>query len=121
MQIVRVYSGNDGESHFEDLSRDQFQQAIPESGTGPITLHRLSSPSVNDFHPGPPNPQYLVFLAGEPMPAFIVFTEIWVAPTPSHSFSIKTGTIEHDPSLDGEGLVTGAGLLYLQCCGGPQA
>ena len=65
MQIVRVYSGSDGESHFEDLSRDQFQQAIPESGTGPITLHRLSSPSVNDFHPGPPNPQYLVFLAGE--------------------------------------------------------
>ncbi len=64
MQIVRVYSGDDGESHFHDMSRDELEAYLPKEGVGPITLHRLNSPSVNDFHPGPPNPQYLVFLAG---------------------------------------------------------
>ena len=64
MQIVRVYSGDDGESHFQDMSRDEFEAYLPKSGDGPITLHRLTSPWINDFHPGPANPQYLVFLAG---------------------------------------------------------
>ena len=59
MQIVRVYSGDDGESHFHDMSRDDLEAYLPKEGVGPITLHRLNSPSVNDFHP-----QYLIFLAG---------------------------------------------------------
>ena len=37
MQIVRVYTGADGESHFEDLTPEQFAQIVNNLGDGPIT------------------------------------------------------------------------------------
>ena len=49
VQIVRVYTGSDGETHFEDLTQDQFAE-IAKKGTGPIILNRRSSPFVFDNH-----------------------------------------------------------------------
>ena len=38
MQIVRVYAGDDGESHFEDLTPEQFAEIVNRVGPGAITL-----------------------------------------------------------------------------------
>ena len=38
MQIVRVFSGEDGESHFEDLTTDQLTVLVSRVGDGPVNL-----------------------------------------------------------------------------------
>ena len=63
MQIVRVYSGDDGESHFEDLTPDQFAEIVNRVGEGDINLSRRSSPSYSDYHTAPRR-QYVVNLSG---------------------------------------------------------
>ncbi len=63
MQIVRVYSGDDGESHFEDLTSDQLAEMVNRIGDGPINLNRRPSPSFSDFH-NAPRRQYVVNLSG---------------------------------------------------------
>ena len=46
MQIVRVYSGSDGESYFEDLTAEQFAEIVNRVGEGDVTLmQRTSLPS----------------------------------------------------------------------------
>ena len=63
MQIVRVYTGTDGESHFEDLTPDQFDALVNRLGEGPIQLNRRTSPSFSDYHQAPRR-QYVINLAG---------------------------------------------------------
>ena len=63
MQIVRVYSGDDGESHFEDLTTDQLAELVSRVGDGPVNLGCRPSPSFSDFHPAPRR-QYVVMMAG---------------------------------------------------------
>ena len=63
MQIVRVYSGDDGESHFEDLTPDQFAEIVNRVGEGPINLNRRASPSFSDYH-NAPRRQYVVNMSG---------------------------------------------------------
>ncbi len=63
MQIVRVYTGDDGESHFEDLTPDQFAEIVNNIGDGPINLNRRTSPSFSDYHTAPRR-QYVVNLSG---------------------------------------------------------
>ncbi len=63
MQIVRVYSGDDGESHFEDLTPDQLAEIVFPIGNGPINLGRRPSPSFSDYHTAPRR-QYVVNLSG---------------------------------------------------------
>jgi len=63
MQIVRVYTGADGESHFEDLTPEQFATMVNNRGDGPITVNRRSSPSFSDYHQAPRR-QYVVNLSG---------------------------------------------------------
>ena len=63
MQIVRVYSGNDGESHFEDLSPDQFAEIVNNVGEGDVNLGRRPSPSFSDYHTAPRR-QYVVNMSG---------------------------------------------------------
>ena len=64
MQIVRVYSGDDGESHFEDLTPDQLAEIVFPIGDGPINLGRRPSPSFSDYHTAPRR-QYTITLSGE--------------------------------------------------------
>ena len=63
MKIVRVYSGNDGESHFEDLTPDQFALIANRVGDGPVNLNQRPSPSVSDYHTAPRR-QYVVNMSG---------------------------------------------------------
>lgn len=63
MQIVRVYTGADGESHFEDVTPDQFAELVNRLGEGPIQLNRRPSPSFSDYHQAPRR-QYVINLAG---------------------------------------------------------
>jgi hypothetical protein len=63
MQIVRVYSGNDGESHLEELTSDQLAKLASRIGNGPVNLNRRSSPSFSDYHTAPRR-QYVVMMAG---------------------------------------------------------
>ena len=63
MQIVRVFSGEDGESHFEDLSTDQLTALVSRVGHGPVNLQCRTSPSFSDYHTAPRR-QYVVMMAG---------------------------------------------------------
>ena len=63
MQIVRVYSGDDGESHFEILSSAQFAEIVNRVGPGDITLNRRPSPNFSDYHTAPRR-QYVINLLG---------------------------------------------------------
>ena len=63
MQIVRVYSGSDGESYFEDLTAEQFAEIVNRGGEGDVTLMQRTSPSFMDYHPAPRR-QYVVNLSG---------------------------------------------------------
>ena len=63
MQIVRVFSGDDGESHFEDLTTDQFRKFVALAGEGSVDLISRASPSFSDFHTAPRR-QYVVMMAG---------------------------------------------------------
>ena len=63
MQIVRVFSGGDGESHFEDLTPDQFAEIVNRVGEGDIILGRRPSPAFSDYHTAPRR-QYVVVLSG---------------------------------------------------------
>jgi archaellum component FlaG (FlaF/FlaG flagellin family) len=63
MQIVRVSTGADGESHFEDVTPEQLALIVNNLGDGPITVNCRPSPSFSDYHPAPRR-QYVVNLAG---------------------------------------------------------
>jgi len=63
MQIVRVFSGDDGESHFEDLTTEQLSQLVSCIGEGSINLSSRPCPSFSDFHTAPRR-QYVVMMAG---------------------------------------------------------
>ena len=63
VQIIRVYTGSDGESHFEDLTPDQFAELANNLGTGAINVNRRPSPSFSDYH-NAPRRQYVVNMSG---------------------------------------------------------
>ena len=63
MQIVRVYSGDDGESHFEDLTPEQFAEIVNNVGDGDVNLNSRPSPSFSDYHTAPRR-QYVVNMSG---------------------------------------------------------
>jgi quercetin dioxygenase-like cupin family protein len=63
MQIVRVFSGDDGESHFEDVSADDFAKIANRLGAGAITVSQRPAPSFSDYH-NAPRRQYVVILSG---------------------------------------------------------
>jgi hypothetical protein len=68
MKIMRIYTGADNESHFEEkevhlkLSGDMEVSEL-EPATG-IFFRRAPSDHLNDFHPAPRR-QYIITLAGE--------------------------------------------------------
>ena len=63
MQIVRVFSGDDGESHFEDVSPDAFAKIANNLGKGAIEVNQRPAPSFSDYH-NAPRRQYVVILSG---------------------------------------------------------
>ena len=63
MKIVRVYSGDDGESHFENLSPEEYAALVNEVGEGDITINIRKSPTFSDYH-NAPRLQYVINLQG---------------------------------------------------------
>jgi len=61
--IVRIYAGDDGESHFEDLTADQFADIANDVGPGDITVGQRPAGWWQDYHTAPRH-QYVVFMAG---------------------------------------------------------
>lgn len=61
--IVRIYAGNDGESHFEDLTADQFAEIANDVGQGDFTVGQREAGWWQDYHTAPRH-QYVVFLSG---------------------------------------------------------
>jgi len=62
-QIVRVYAGDDGESHFETLTPDQMAERVFPLGDGAVTFSQRPSPTFSDYHTAPRR-QYVVNIAG---------------------------------------------------------
>ena len=63
VQIVRVYGGDDGESHFEDVTAEQFAAIANQVGDGDINLNARAAGPDSDYH-NAPRLQYVVNMAG---------------------------------------------------------
>ena len=63
MKIIRVFTGDDGESHFEDITPEEMSTIVNRLGPGDITLGLRPSPSFSDYH-NAPRRQYVVNLSG---------------------------------------------------------
>ncbi len=63
MKIVRIYTGADDQTHFEDLDTDTFAALAAKVGEGPVRVNQTPATSVMDFH-NAPRRQYVVLLAG---------------------------------------------------------
>ena len=63
MQIVRVFAGDDGESHFEDVTPEEMVTIAKRLGEGDIQLNARQSPSFSDYHTAPRR-QYVLHLLG---------------------------------------------------------
>jgi hypothetical protein len=54
MQIVRVYTGADGESHFEDVTPEPLARIVNNLGERPHHRELPSFPLLLGLSPGPP-------------------------------------------------------------------
>ena len=63
MQVVKVFSGDDGESHFEDLTPDGLEKLLERLDDAPLKLNRIPPDLDMDYHPAP-RLQLVVNLSG---------------------------------------------------------
>lgn len=63
MQIIRVFSGDDGESHFEEVAPEEMVAIAKRLGAGDIQLNERQSPSFSDYHTAPRR-HYVLHLLG---------------------------------------------------------
>ena len=63
MQIVRVFAGGDGESHFEDVTPEEMVSIAKRLGEGEIQWLSRQAPSFSDYHTAPRR-QYVLHLLG---------------------------------------------------------
>lgn len=63
--IVRIYTSNDGQTHFEDLHlpADEVQNVAIQAGTN-IVFRRFPSDYFSDWHTAPRR-QYIFILSGQ--------------------------------------------------------
>lgn len=63
MQVTRIYTGSDNQTHFQDVDLDTFTAIATNPGSGPIRMNRGSSGTAMDFH-NAPRRQYVIILSG---------------------------------------------------------
>jgi len=67
MKALRLYTGDDGESHFEEIpmefTPDRNMESTPMQGAKSVAVRRVSPGVVLDWHPAPRR-QYLFTLSG---------------------------------------------------------
>ena len=61
--ITRIYAGADGESHFQELTPDEFAAIANNIGPGDIAVGQRPPGWWQDYHTAPRH-QYVVFLSG---------------------------------------------------------
>ena len=61
--IVRIFTGDDGESHFQDVTPDEFAGIANNVGPGDITVGQRPPGWWDDYHTAPRH-QYVVFMSG---------------------------------------------------------
>ena len=64
MKVVRIYTGADNQTHFEDLPVETFATLAAQVGTGPVRLNQGPAKSAMDFH-NAPRRQYVVMMSGQ--------------------------------------------------------
>jgi hypothetical protein len=63
MNVVRIYTGADHQTHFQELDLDTFAAIAARVGEGPVRLNRGPAKSFSDFH-NAPRRQYVVMMTG---------------------------------------------------------
>jgi hypothetical protein len=63
MKIVRIYTGTDSQTHFQDLAPETFATLAGKVGEGPVRLNQGPARSFSDFH-NAPRRQYVVMMSG---------------------------------------------------------
>jgi hypothetical protein len=63
MNIVRIFTGADHQTHFQDLDADTFAALAGKVGIGEIRVNQGPARSFSDFH-NAPRRQYVVIMAG---------------------------------------------------------
>src|SRR5262245_60428207 len=63
MKIVRIYTGADNQTHFQDLAPDAFATLAAKVGEGAIRVNQGPATSFSDFH-NAPRRQYVVIMSG---------------------------------------------------------
>ena len=63
MKIVRIYTGADNQTHFQDLDPDAFATLAAKVGEGGIRVNQGPARSFSDFH-NAPRRQYVVIMSG---------------------------------------------------------
>ena len=64
MKVVRIYTGADNQTHFQDVDLDTFATLAAQVGTGPVRLNQGPARSAMDFH-NAPRRQYAVMMSGQ--------------------------------------------------------
>jgi quercetin dioxygenase-like cupin family protein len=64
MKVVRIYTGADSQTHFQDLDVDTFAPLSAQVGTGLVRLNQGPAKSMSDFH-NAPRRQYVVMMSGQ--------------------------------------------------------
>jgi quercetin dioxygenase-like cupin family protein len=63
MQVIRIYTGEDAQTHFEELDIEAFAAIATHPGEGPIRCTIGSGASLQDWH-NAPRRQYVMILSG---------------------------------------------------------
>ena len=64
MKVVRIHTGADNQTHFQELDLDTFAKLSAQVGAGPIRLNQGPARSFSDFH-NAPRRQYVMMLSGQ--------------------------------------------------------
>ena len=63
MKVIRIYTGTDNQTHFQDLDVETFAPLAAKVGEGDVRLNRGPAKSFSDFH-NAPRRQYVVITSG---------------------------------------------------------
>ena len=63
MKVVRIYTGADNQTHFQDLDVETFATLAAKVGEGGVRLNQGPAKSFSDFH-NAPRRQYVVITSG---------------------------------------------------------
>ena len=64
MKIVRMFAGDDGHCHFEDMSADRLAELVSNVREGDVRLFQSPAQGVSEIH-NAPRRQIVVMISGE--------------------------------------------------------